>query len=321
MREINIVTEFTVYTYDKVLQNYDAKARMYDPWNKRFMAQDIFEGSEENPQTLNRYPYVINNPKTYIDPTGLVYRSAQDLAGSIGGTATYITDDAGAGYRISLGGKSYDYYEGTAYVWSFWQNDVFYLDDEGFYSHWGFSEIDRGISQYKLNWNGEVEAEAEASMVIAANTYKIPEGPPNSSEPIYDKKGNKVGERFYGPDGKATHDRDDTDHGNPVNHPNVPHEHIWGPERREDGTPVPVVAVPPQKQPTPAQNYSLPELPNITLPEVCFAGDTLIKTEQGLVPIIDIKIGDYVYSCNPETGEQGYKKVVELFSSESNEMV
>ena len=43
---------------------------MYDPQNKRFMAQDIFEGSEENPQTFNRYPYVLNNPKSYIDPTG-----------------------------------------------------------------------------------------------------------------------------------------------------------------------------------------------------------------------------------------------------------
>ncbi|MCL1853474.1 MAG: hypothetical protein FWF88_10685 [Peptococcaceae bacterium] len=70
MRKIDIVTEFTVYTYDKVLQNYDAKARMYDPQNKRFMAQDIIAGVLENPQTLNRYPYVLNNPKTYIDPTG-----------------------------------------------------------------------------------------------------------------------------------------------------------------------------------------------------------------------------------------------------------
>ena len=34
------------------------------------MAQDIVAGFQENPQTLNRYSYVINNPKTYIDPTG-----------------------------------------------------------------------------------------------------------------------------------------------------------------------------------------------------------------------------------------------------------
>jgi hypothetical protein len=34
------------------------------------MAKDIVEGVPEIPQTLNRYPYVINNPKTLTDPTG-----------------------------------------------------------------------------------------------------------------------------------------------------------------------------------------------------------------------------------------------------------
>ena len=43
---------------------------MYDAENRRFMAQDIVAGFQENPQTLNRYAYVINNPKSLTDSTG-----------------------------------------------------------------------------------------------------------------------------------------------------------------------------------------------------------------------------------------------------------
>jgi hypothetical protein len=105
------------------------------------MAQDIVKGFQDEPQTLNLYLYVINNPKTYIDPDGLVYRSADELAKMIGGTATYISTSQGEGYRIGFEGKRYDYFEGSAYVWSFWQNGVFYLDDEGFYHHMALSAV------------------------------------------------------------------------------------------------------------------------------------------------------------------------------------
>ncbi|MDO4563620.1 MAG: peptidoglycan-binding domain-containing protein [Clostridia bacterium] len=77
------------------------------------------------------------------------------------------------------------------------------------------------------------------NMGFVFNDVKIPTGPANSSEPLYNRKGDKIGERFYGPDGKATKDRDDTDHGNSKNHPDVPHEHEWGPEGRGEAVPVP----------------------------------------------------------------------------------
>lgn len=35
----------------------------------------------------------------------------------------------------------------------------------------------------------------------------------------------------------------------------------------------------------------------------CFVAGTLIKAENGNVPIEDIRVGDYVLSCDPETGE------------------
>jgi hypothetical protein len=45
----------------------------------------------------------------------------------------------------------------------------------------------------------------------------------------------------------------------------------------------------------------------------CFTAGTLIPTEYGQSPIEEIKIGDYVWSENPETGEKGLKKVVNTF--------
>jgi RHS repeat-associated protein len=47
----------------------------------RFMSADPLGGSLANPQTLNKYSYVINNPLRYTDPTGL-YACADDKNGS-----------------------------------------------------------------------------------------------------------------------------------------------------------------------------------------------------------------------------------------------
>gem|GEM_PF-2449333 len=45
----------------------------------------------------------------------------------------------------------------------------------------------------------------------------------------------------------------------------------------------------------------------------CFTAGKLIPTEYGQRPIEEIKIGDYVWSENPQTGEKGLKKVVNTF--------
>ncbi len=47
-------------------------ARYYDPTIGRFISPDTFVQNCANPQTLNRYSYVLNNPLKYIDPTGLI---------------------------------------------------------------------------------------------------------------------------------------------------------------------------------------------------------------------------------------------------------
>ena len=48
----------------------DYKARFYDPVLGRFLQPDSMVPGAGNPQTLNRYAYVLNNPINHNDPTG-----------------------------------------------------------------------------------------------------------------------------------------------------------------------------------------------------------------------------------------------------------
>ena len=54
---------------------------------------------------------------------------------------------------------------------------------------------------------------------------------------------------------------------------------------------------------------------------VCFIAGTLVATQAGLVPIEDIKPGDWVWATNEKTGETELKEVVNSFVRESNELV
>ena len=47
------------------------RARYYDDTTGRFLNKDLIPGHVRNPQSLNRYAYVKNNPITRIDPLGL----------------------------------------------------------------------------------------------------------------------------------------------------------------------------------------------------------------------------------------------------------
>lgn len=51
---------------------YNYGARFYDPEVGRFITPDSIAPDYKNPQSLNRYAYVQNNPLKYIDPTGHV---------------------------------------------------------------------------------------------------------------------------------------------------------------------------------------------------------------------------------------------------------
>jgi RHS repeat-associated protein len=62
---------------------YHYGARFYSPKLGRFLSADTIVPGYDNPQNLNRYSYVINNPLRYTDPTGHMYS-----AGEVGGGFT-----------------------------------------------------------------------------------------------------------------------------------------------------------------------------------------------------------------------------------------
>jgi RHS repeat-associated protein len=64
--------KFTGYEYDSETDNYYAMARYYNPRLGRFMSPDPLPGVVGNPQSLNRYSYVLNNPETFVDPSGMM---------------------------------------------------------------------------------------------------------------------------------------------------------------------------------------------------------------------------------------------------------
>ena len=53
----------------------------------------------------------------------------------------------------------------------------------------------------------------------------------------------------------------------------------------------------------------------------CFTEDTLILTENGLVEIDEIEVGDFVWSENPETGDITLKEVKETFVNKTDILV
>ncbi|MBU1017753.1 LysM peptidoglycan-binding domain-containing protein [Patescibacteria group bacterium] len=62
---------FTGKELDEETGLYYYGARYYDPVVGRFAGLDPWEGDLNDPQTLNKYSYVLNNPVRYIDPTGM----------------------------------------------------------------------------------------------------------------------------------------------------------------------------------------------------------------------------------------------------------
>ena len=61
---------YATHEYDDVLNQFYAKARMYDAENKRFDAVDPVKGLVSQPVSLVQYVYVFDNPVSYIDPDG-----------------------------------------------------------------------------------------------------------------------------------------------------------------------------------------------------------------------------------------------------------
>lgn len=58
------------YRYDDETELYYLSSRMYDAKIARFMQEDTYKGTADDPLSLNLYVYCVNNPIRYFDPTG-----------------------------------------------------------------------------------------------------------------------------------------------------------------------------------------------------------------------------------------------------------
>jgi RHS repeat-associated protein len=76
------------YTYtdqeeDQEIGLYNYKARLYDPLLGRFITPDSIVPDPGDPQALNRYSYVLNNPMVYVDPNGHDFGISAIIVGTI----------------------------------------------------------------------------------------------------------------------------------------------------------------------------------------------------------------------------------------------
>ncbi|MEI2692534.1 MAG: RHS repeat-associated core domain-containing protein [Anaerolineae bacterium] len=73
---------FTGQREDATIGLYFYNARYLDPQLGRFTQPDTIVPAPGNPQALNRYSYVLNNPLRYTDPTGMF--SEDEIMGYLG---------------------------------------------------------------------------------------------------------------------------------------------------------------------------------------------------------------------------------------------
>ena len=74
---LNTDRKFTGQTEDETAGLYWYASRAYDPEIGRFVSPDPIVPEPGNPQSLNRYSYVYNNPLGYVDPTGRTPRDGE----------------------------------------------------------------------------------------------------------------------------------------------------------------------------------------------------------------------------------------------------
>ncbi len=67
---LNTDRKFTGQTEDEAAGLYWYASRAYDPAIGRFVSPDPIVPAPGNPQSLNRYSYVYNNPLKFVDPSG-----------------------------------------------------------------------------------------------------------------------------------------------------------------------------------------------------------------------------------------------------------
>lgn len=109
------------YTYDKEIKQYYLMARYYEPEQGVFTAYDPDPGDEDDPQTMNGYNYVGNNPVNKIDPDGKFWQYATAAGiGAVVGAGRYYIGNKLRGKKSTWkgAGKAALYGAGNGLMWT-----------------------------------------------------------------------------------------------------------------------------------------------------------------------------------------------------------
>ncbi len=100
--------KFTGQWYDEEIDQYHLRARMYDPIMMRFTGRDPVRGDRNEPLTLHKYLYCVNDPVNRIDPTGKISAAAARIAGTVTTGYSFYYHGVGlAAYSVATGDERF----------------------------------------------------------------------------------------------------------------------------------------------------------------------------------------------------------------------
>ncbi len=91
---------YTGKPYDSAIGLYYYGARYYDPSTGRFVTQDSYQGSKDDPMSRNLYIYARDNPERMVDPNGHMFLSAVMIDGVF--SRPFVVQPAGTSKTITL---------------------------------------------------------------------------------------------------------------------------------------------------------------------------------------------------------------------------
>ncbi len=100
---------------------YFAQARFYDPWTGQFTQADSIVPDPGNPQSLNRYSYVYNNPLRYTDPSGYCIVNVGPLNDACDAVGNFFTETIPGAWDDTTSALEQAYLRGQYYLDRFLQ--------------------------------------------------------------------------------------------------------------------------------------------------------------------------------------------------------
>ncbi len=271
---------------------YYMRARYYNPEIKRFINQDVLAGSIEDGRTLNRYAYVNGNPVSLTDPFGL--SPDIDASSIIHGLLDLVSMIDPTGIVDAVNGA------------------IYFM--EGDYINAGISFacaavpafLDAGAKTGKWLTKGFRATKAGQKLVTkTAKVFNYAAKVTDVAKGAFCKLSNM---RFGGIlKSKVAWDVVSGAAISAASQKIITGEVNW----RQVGKDAVVNAIAGKIGRAMSGQSDFIE-------GKCFTADTLIATNDGDKQIIDIEVGDEVYSANTETGEKGLKKVKQVFVRETN---